>query len=297
MAIYTRLLKNLGKPYMHGNDVLAVQTELKRLGFFNGSLGGNYGPITKAAVRAYQKAKKLKVDGIVGPITWGALFPSVADDSAAGDFISYSADQEGCLYVWGGQGQQMTPELIKRLENSTRNYKRAIALYNEHVEKGLSLIGYDCSGLVIKYLLDKGQIKSDTTANGIYFNLCSAIERTDLKAGNLVFKKYRTKNKMYHVGVYMGDGTVVHAKGRDDGVVRESINATSWNRYGRLKVWGEEPTQRIYEVKRGDSLYSIAKNELGRGSRWQELYDLNKDVIGNNPSLLRLGIDLVLPER
>jgi peptidoglycan hydrolase-like protein with peptidoglycan-binding domain len=72
-AGYTRLLK-LVNPYMSGSDVLAVQTKLQELGYFKGSLGGNFGPITQAAVIAFQKANKLEVDGIVGIKTWNALF-------------------------------------------------------------------------------------------------------------------------------------------------------------------------------------------------------------------------------
>lgn len=34
-----------------------------------------------------------------------------------------------------------------------------------------------------------------------------------------------------------------------------------------------------YQIKSGDSLYSIAKATLGDGSRWQEIYDLNKSAI------------------
>ena len=36
-------------------------------------IDGEFGPLTEAAVRAYQKKKGLDVDGIVGPKTWGEL--------------------------------------------------------------------------------------------------------------------------------------------------------------------------------------------------------------------------------
>jgi len=68
----SRVLK-LKIKYMNGADVLAVQTKLKELGYFKGSLRGNYGPITTAAVKKFQKAKKLTVDGKVGKYTTAAL--------------------------------------------------------------------------------------------------------------------------------------------------------------------------------------------------------------------------------
>ena len=34
---------------------------------------GDFGPKTSAAAKAFQKAMKLVVDGIVGPITWNRL--------------------------------------------------------------------------------------------------------------------------------------------------------------------------------------------------------------------------------
>lgn len=46
----------------------------------------------------------------------------------------------------------------------------------------------------------------------------------------------------------------------------------------------------VYTVQRGDTLSGIAK-KLGY-SNWQDLYNLNKSVIGSNPNLIRTGAKL-----
>lgn len=58
-----------------GAQVKALQTLLIGYGYSCGNSGadGNFGKATDAAVRAYQKAKGLTVDGSVGPATWGKL--------------------------------------------------------------------------------------------------------------------------------------------------------------------------------------------------------------------------------
>lgn len=56
-----------------GPDVTALQTKLKQLGFDPGTVDGNFGPGTKAALIAFQKSKGLLADGIAGPQTMGAL--------------------------------------------------------------------------------------------------------------------------------------------------------------------------------------------------------------------------------
>ena len=49
-----------------------------------------------------------------------------------------------------------------------------------------------------------------------------------------------------------------------------------------------------YTVKRGDCLWTIAEEQLGDGMRWNGLYERNKDVVGENPDLLYVGITLQL---
>ncbi|MGI4884887.1 MAG: LysM peptidoglycan-binding domain-containing protein [Janthinobacterium lividum] len=50
-----------------------------------------------------------------------------------------------------------------------------------------------------------------------------------------------------------------------------------------------------YTVVSGDSLSKIAKNHYGDGTKWQEIYEANKDLIGNDPNLIEVGQVLTLP--
>ena len=57
-----------------GNDVKTLQKNLKTLGYYkNGALDGIFGPMTNTAVRQFQKAAGITVDGIVGPQTRAAI--------------------------------------------------------------------------------------------------------------------------------------------------------------------------------------------------------------------------------
>lgn len=69
-----------------GNDVLTLQQKLKDLGYYTGELTGNYGSLTKEAVRLYQRANDLGSDGIAGPKTLSKLnaTPSTGAGSTTG---------------------------------------------------------------------------------------------------------------------------------------------------------------------------------------------------------------------
>ena len=50
-----------------------IQAALKKAGFNPGAIDGKMGPMTKQAVKEFQRAKDLKVDGVVGKKTWEEL--------------------------------------------------------------------------------------------------------------------------------------------------------------------------------------------------------------------------------
>ncbi len=53
--------------------------------------------------------------------------------------------------------------------------------------------------------------------------------------------------------------------------------------------------EKSYTTKAGDNLWRIAEAQYGDGRRWQEIYDLNRELLGNNPGAIFTNMDLQLP--
>lgn len=67
-----------------------IQTKLKRWGYYIGNVDGIYGPLTKEAVKYFQRKNGLSVDGIVGPKTAAALGMTLSSSSSSSSSISSS---------------------------------------------------------------------------------------------------------------------------------------------------------------------------------------------------------------
>ncbi len=55
------------------------------------------------------------------------------------------------------------------------------------------------------------------------------------------------------------------------------------------------PIPGSYTVQEGDTLWSIAKRVWDDGSRWQEIYQANADLIGPDPNAITAGMELQIP--
>lgn len=69
-------------------NIKAVQTRLKNLGYYKGSVDGIWGTKTRTAVRNFQRDKGLVVDGIVGSKTEKALGITLSSSSSSGGLSS-----------------------------------------------------------------------------------------------------------------------------------------------------------------------------------------------------------------
>ena len=65
--------KVLNYPLKSKDSIIKIQNALKFSGFYKGKIDGKFGLQTKKAIKAFQRSKKLRPDGVVGKKTWEAL--------------------------------------------------------------------------------------------------------------------------------------------------------------------------------------------------------------------------------
>ena len=88
-AAYTTLRRGSS-----GQAVTNLVTELKLQGYYTGAITSSYNAAVEEAVKAFQKAKGLKVDGVAGSETQHALFQTVPIGSGSNiDFTFYPAEK------------------------------------------------------------------------------------------------------------------------------------------------------------------------------------------------------------
>ena len=77
--------RNIGR-YDDGADVLCAKRRLVALGFLRAATKSKFGDESYEATKAFQRENGLEPDGVIGPLTWAALFPGQpADGGAAAD--------------------------------------------------------------------------------------------------------------------------------------------------------------------------------------------------------------------
>ncbi len=187
-----------------GEEVLAIQKRLVELNYSIGIIDGEFGPATEKAIKEFQTAHGLEVDGIVGAATYKALM-----------------------------NKEMPPNRSKSI---VRNILRAAysVIGTPYVFGGTSPYGFDCSGFT-QYAFARAGIHLPRMADGqFYFG--KRISMGQLRSGDLVF--YTTYEPgASHVGIYVGNGNFIHA-GSSTGVTVSSAFTGYWGAryYGACRV-------------------------------------------------------------
>ena len=78
-----------------GQAVTNLQNRLKSLGFYNGPVTGFYSDLTEAAVKDFQRSRKIQVNGIAGPQTQAALYSTNGGSAGGGGGTPSATLQRG----------------------------------------------------------------------------------------------------------------------------------------------------------------------------------------------------------
>lgn len=207
----------------------------------------------------------------------------MADKTLAG-LVEYAKAQIGKPYWYGTFGQAAGKSLYDYKKTQYPNHY----LWAYAGETGVKV--HDCVGLIKGYLWcrDPGDDTpiynpmQDKSAEGMW-EACTtkgAIATMPDVPGVLVFRKH-------HVGVYIGDGEVVEARGHAFGVVKTRLSSGGWDRWGFCPYI--EETKETEETKKGD--FTVEMRNLKKGCKGEDVRALQILLIGNGVSCGSFGAD------
>lgn len=144
----------------------------------------------------------------------------------------------GWGYIYGTWGELWTKEAQAKL-NKTTDTNRAKS--RQYGSKWIGKMVTDCSGLVRWAMAQLGE-KVAHHATYLYTDYCRnkgklvwgvPSDGHELLPGSLVFIQ-GSREKIHHVGVYVGDDICIEAKGAQFGVVTSDVS--HWDHWGELKA-------------------------------------------------------------
>ncbi len=179
-----------------GKEISVIQLKLKERGYYLQRIDGKFNAQTTVAVKKFQKAKKLKADGIVDAKTYLALTANplvsknVHSKNKATKITDTALHLLGIPYKWGG----------------------------------VTTKGFDCSGLVW-YVFDKNNISLPRTAD-VQYQKGTIVPRNNLQKGDVIFFTTYEPGAS-HNGIYLENGKFVHASS-SRGVMISNLSENYW---------------------------------------------------------------------
>lgn len=177
----------------------------------------------------------------------------------------------GCPYIFGAYGRKCTVEYRKSVIENREEY--AIKITNncpvlsvkQKTCSGCKYKGkqsFDCRGLTW-YVCDKAGLKISRVGATTQWNTDSwqekgTINKAPLDKELIVFRQ-DDQGVMQHTGFRLADGTVIDARGHDQGVISANENTYGWTHYaipyGAYDEYKEETPEKPEGEKKMDTLY------------------------------------------
>lgn len=200
--------------------------------------------------------------------------------SRADTIREWAISKVGCPYIFASNGQICMPAFRQRQEANKPAYAVNIKRYCPvRSAKQSSCNGcqykdkqsYDCSGLTkeaAKLIGINMPHGASSQWKGDYWDLKGPVARMPMDKVCFVYNAMDAADPMGHVGIYLGDGTVVDARSHAKGVLRTSLLSYAWDHFGILKGMYDEAVDAVLYLAvgaRGQDVENLQRrlNEAG----------------------------------
>ena len=184
-----------------GETVKSVQTKLKALGFYSGSITGNAGPKTVAAIKAFQNKNGLTADGIAGPQTIAKI--DAAYEAKGGTTASSSGSSN--VLSLNASGTAVS-NLQKDLTTLGYYYAQITGHYGSKTEAAVKAF-QKAKGLTADGVAGAKTLSAIATAVNNAGGSSSTSTSTNLKLGSTGTAVSTLQQNLTTLGYYYGDIT------------------------------------------------------------------------------------------
>ena len=184
-----------------GETVKSVQTKLKALGFYSGSITGNAGPKTVAAIKAFQNKNGLTADGIAGPQTLAKI--DAAYEAKGGTTASSSGSSN--VLSLNASGTAVS-NLQKDLTTLGYYYAQITGHYGPKTEAAVKAF-QKAKGLTADGVAGAKTLSAIATAVNNAGGSSSTSTSTNLKLGSTGTAVSTLQQNLTTLGYYYGDIT------------------------------------------------------------------------------------------
>lgn len=188
--------------------------------------------------------------------------------------VEYAKAQIGKPYWYGTFGQAGTQSLLdyKKKQYPEHYVSARMSRYQNDIKQNVKV--HDCIGLIKGYIWcdsptdmsPKYVAAQDKGADSMY---AACKEKGNINtmpelAGVLVFMSG-------HVGVYIGNGNVIEARGFAYGVVQTKLKDRPWRTWGKCPYIQYEEVKKPETTTKGGSTVNVTLNVLKKGSKGEQV--------------------------
>lgn len=241
---------NLKTGYMHEDHLSTYTRRNVELGY--GSVNGNKVNVRSGPSTSYSSLTRANSGEKAYIIGFNNQWYKVVFDTHVGyirsDYLDLTeipyenkASQKDPIFFVNGQSTGVTPSASALNGSNTSTIRQNIVadakklLGIPYVWGGTTTKGFDCSGFV-QYVLKQNGISMPRTTTEQY-QIGTYVTKSALQPGDLVFLQNTYRAGISHVGIYIGDGKMIHASS-SKGVVTSDLSSSYYTQhyYGSRRV-------------------------------------------------------------